>query len=71
MIQVAQLTQQQAQQLTGQLFAEDSRFNPIQDADDNWFISLEEVNFCVNPEFEWIKDLPLIPYNPIQYEFPI
>lgn len=71
MTQVALLTDQQAQQLNGQLYATDSRFNPVQDNDDNWFISLEEVNLCENTEFMWVKDLPLIPYNPKQYDLPI
>lgn len=71
MTQVALLTDQQAQQLNGQLYATDSRFNPVQDNKDNWFISLEEVHLCDNPEFMWVKDLPLISYNPKQYDLPI
>ena len=42
----------------------DSYFNPIQDADDKWVISVEEIDQCVNPDFMWVKELPLIPYNP-------
>ncbi len=48
---------------TGQ-YTDDSYFNPIQDADDNCIISTEEMNFCTNVEFLWVKDLDLIPYNP-------
>jgi hypothetical protein len=58
---VAQLTPQQAQQLKGIEFAPDSYFNPIQDADGNWIISIEEVE---QTSIEWIKHLPLIEYNP-------
>lgn len=64
MIQVGLLTIEQKDQLVGQLFAPDSYFNPIQDIDDNWIISTEEMEFCVNPEFMWVKELPLIEYKP-------
>jgi hypothetical protein len=43
---------------------EDSYFNPIQDADDNWVISVEEISQCENEECMWVKELPLIPYIP-------
>jgi hypothetical protein len=64
MIQVGLLTETQKDSLVGQLYDEDSYFNPIQDDFDNWIISVEEMDFCVNPEFAWVKDLPLIDYVP-------
>ena len=64
MIQVGLLTESQKDSLIGQLYDEDSYFNPIQDANDDWIISIEEMEFCVNPEFQWVKDLPLIDYKP-------
>jgi hypothetical protein len=64
MIQVGLLTESQKNELVGQLYDEDSYFNPIQDIEDNWIISVEEMEFCVNPEFMWVKDLPLIEYKP-------
>jgi hypothetical protein len=64
MIQVGLLTETQKDELIGQLYDEDSYFNPIQDADDNWVISVEEMEYCTNPTFAWVKDLDLIPYNP-------
>ena len=64
MIQVGLLTESQKNELLGQLYDEDSYFNPIQDLEDNWIISVEEMEFCVNPEFMWVKDLPLIEYKP-------
>jgi hypothetical protein len=27
-------------------------------------ISIEEMEFCINPDFMWVKDLPLIEYIP-------
>jgi len=62
-IYVALLTEEQKDLLVGQLFAEDSYFNPIQDKNENWVISTEEQEFCVNPDFFWIRDLPLIEYE--------
>ncbi len=68
MILVGLLTIDQYDQIVGQMFDEDSYFNPIQDANDNWIISTEEINFCTNPEFLWVKNLPLIEYIPKQIE---
>ena len=61
---VGLLTLEQKDSLIGQTFAPDSYFNPIQDLNDNWIISVEEIANCVNEEFMWIKDLPLIIYEP-------
>jgi hypothetical protein len=63
-IYVGLLTEYQKNQLVRQLYTDDSYFNPIQDADNNWIISTEEMRFCTNPDFLWVKDLPLILYNP-------
>ena len=64
MTQVGLLTETQKDSLIGQLYDEDSYFNPIQDDFDNWIISIEEIEFNVNPEFALVKDLPLIDYKP-------
>ena len=64
MIQVGLLTQVQKDELIGQWYAPDSYFNPIEDEDNNWVISQEEMSQCVNPDFLWVKDLPLIEYKP-------
>ena len=64
MIQVGLLTELQKNELVGQLYDEDSYFNPIQDDFDQWIISVEEMEFCVNPQFMWVKTLPLIEYKP-------
>ena len=58
------LTIEQKDDLVGQWYDPDSYFNPIQDANDDWIISVEEVNQCINPDFLWVKDLPLIEYIP-------
>ena len=64
MILVGLLTETQKDELVGQLYDDDSYFNPIQDADDNWIISVEEIDQCVNETVMWVKELPLIPYEP-------
>ncbi|CAB4204230.1 hypothetical protein UFOVP1393_36 [uncultured Caudovirales phage] len=61
---VGLLTEQQKNSLLIQQYAHDSYFNPIQDLNDNWIISIEEMINCVNEEFMWVKDLPLIIYEP-------
>lgn len=65
MKKVGLLTIQQKDDLVGQLYAPDSYFYPIQDADDNWVISTEEIDNCIYPAFLWVKNLPLIDYKPI------
>jgi len=63
---VGLLTVEQKNLLLLQWFAPDSYFNPIEDANGNWVISVEEMEYCVNPEFLWVKDLPLIIFEPKQ-----
>lgn len=64
MTQVGLLTESQKNEIVGQLYDEDSYFNPILDFFENWIISVEEMEFCVNPQFQWVKTLPLIEYKP-------
>lgn len=63
MIEVGLLTIEQKDQLIGQLFSAGSTFYPIQDAEDNWVISQQEMEQCTNPKYLWVKTLPLIPYQ--------
>jgi hypothetical protein len=65
MIQVALLTQQQAESLKGVEVVAGNFFNPIQDVDENWIISIEEVE---QTSIQWVKELPLIEYKPIIIE---
>ena len=61
---VGLLTELQKDELVGQLYAPYSYYNPIQDIDDNWIISVEEIEQTTTLEFIWVKDLPLILYKP-------
>ena len=62
---VAMLTQEQADELKGVNFSGASYFYPVLDADNNYIISLEEVEQC---DIKWVKDLPQIEYKPIETE---
>jgi len=66
MILVAILTEEQYQSIVGQRYRKESYFYPIQDADNNWIITQQEIDNCFNSEFQWVKDLPLTEYNPKQ-----
>ena len=70
MIQVGLLTELQKDDLIGVLYAPDSYFNPIQDINDDWVISQEEMNNNENELVAWVKDLPLIEYVPKPSPFP-
>ncbi len=65
MITVYQLTTEQADQLRGVEYIKDMTFNPIQDANDNWVISQEEVT---STTIDWVKELPAIEYVPKQID---
>jgi hypothetical protein len=58
------LTEVQKNELVGVYYSADSIYNPIQDIDDNWIISVEEIQSTTNPDTMWVKDLELIPYVP-------
>lgn len=64
MNQVAILTELQKNELIGQKYTDDCYFNPIQDCNDNWIISIQEIEFCINPDFQWVKDLIISDFCP-------
>lgn len=57
MEQVAILTQHEYDLVTGQKYNSDSFFNPVKDCNDQWIISSQEIDNCVNPTFSWVKQL--------------
>lgn len=63
-IYVGLLTVEQKDSLVGQLYAPDSYFNPVQDANDNWIISIEEIENNENPTFDWLLNLEMIIFVP-------
>jgi hypothetical protein len=61
---VAKITQKQAKELTGVLYADVSYFNPIQDINGNWIISLQELVYC---NIDFANSVELINYEPIEF----
>lgn len=61
-MKVGLLTLSQKNELVGQIYTDDSYFNPILDGNSppNWIISTQEIDKCINPNFNWVKQLPLI-----------
>jgi hypothetical protein len=71
-IYVGLLTKKQKDLLVGQMFDEDSYFNPILDGNEpqNWIISIEEIEQNIYPEFDWIRDLEMIIFVPVVNPMP-
>jgi len=71
---VYKLTTAQKDQLVGQTFDNVQFFNPVLDADGNWFISIEEYNYLTLVRanelgvISWWFSLLLITHNPIIIE---
>jgi hypothetical protein len=61
---VGLLTEVQKNELVGVYYSADSIYNPIQDIDNNWIISVEEMQSTSNTDTMWVKDLELIEYKP-------
>ena len=61
------LTDEQLKKIIGKIYHDGMYFNPVQDIDNKWFISIEEVKKCSN-NFEWVKKLPLMKYKPIKFK---
>ena len=71
-IYVGLLTVEQKDLLVGQLFDEDSYFNPILDGNDpqNWIISIEEIEQNIYYDFNWLQDLEMIIFVPVVNPMP-
>ncbi len=61
---VGLLTFEQKTLIHGNQYTTDSYFNEIQDLNDNWVISIEEMEYCTNVDYLWVKNLDLIIYEP-------
>lgn len=69
-MKVYRLTTQEKDLILNNQYTTGSVFNPIEDNNGDWVISTEEVDNCTNLSFQWVKNLPLIDYQPIQEEVP-
>lgn len=68
---IAIITEIQKDILIGKKFDGVQFFNPVEDLNDNWVISEEEINQCTNAELIFIKDLSLSIYEPKIVENPL
>ena len=59
MKQVAIITEEEKDKLIGRQFMTDVYFNPIQDANNNWIISSEDIDQSEDKEIISFKDLRL------------
>ena len=69
-MKVVLLTEAEKNSLVGELIQPDWYFYPIQDCNDNWIISTQEVDNSIYQQHEWIKSMPLIDYCPKPSPFP-
>ena len=53
---VYKITTEDYNKIKGQAYAPDMHFNPIQDINGNWVISIEELNGIVYPEFLYLSE---------------
>lgn len=67
-MKVGLLTESQKEQIQGKEFAKDSFFYVIKDANNNWVISIQEMEQATIPPYKWVKELPLIDFKPKQIE---
>ena len=65
---VGLLDQEEKEAIEGQRFADGKYFTPLQDANGNWVLPLNEIKNNKNIDFWWVKHLPLIDYKPQQMD---
>lgn len=53
---VFKITTEDCNKIKGQAYAPDCYFNPIQDINDNWVISIEELNGIVFEQFLYLSE---------------
>jgi hypothetical protein len=65
---VGLLADDEKEALEGQQYASKKFFTPEEDADGNFVLPLKQIKNLKNPEFWWVKYLPLIDYKPKQMD---
>jgi hypothetical protein len=68
MRKVGILDNDEKEALEGQEYAPNRFFTPLQDADNNWILPLDQTTNCKNIKFWWVKHLPLIEYKPTKMD---
>ena len=59
-MKVGILTITEKESLVGQLVQPDWYFYPVQDCNNDWIISTQEIDNSIYPQNEWVKSLSLI-----------
>lgn len=72
-MEVYKLTIAQYKQIKNKQFDEKCFFNPIQDKNGNYIITIDEVDMAIenNSDIDFLKDLPLIEFEPKENPMPI
>jgi len=63
-MKVGLLTQAQKDLLVGTEYEPSTYYNPIQDCNNDWVISTQEMEQTTNVDYLWVKSLSLIDYCP-------
>ena len=63
-MKVGLLTIAQKDLLVGVEYEPSTYYNPIQDCNNNWVISTQEMDQTIDSSFDWIHSLSLIDYCP-------
>ena len=61
---VGKLNNTQKDYLLGREFSDSCYYNPIQDNNGVWIISIEEIESTSELEIQWIKNLEMIEFEP-------
>jgi len=62
------LTEEQAKKIHLKQLHLDWAFLVTKDANEEYFVDPYQVEQCTNPEFDWLKELPLSEYVPYEAE---
>jgi len=65
---VGLLTEEEKEAIEGKRYAKGRYFTPLQDANGNWVLKIEQIKNNKNIDFWWVKHLPLIDYKPQQMD---
>ena len=68
MYQHIKLTEEQARSLYGQELSEGWGILMTSDENGDYFLDPFQVENCTNPEFQWLKEMPLSEYVPYPTE---
>ena len=61
---VAILTEEQKELLISDFLTDAWKYEPLKNINDSWVISENEINACTNSTFSFLKQLPLIEFEP-------